>query len=177
MDWLRSVTGCVQPVHPIIADCCWILRRCHWGELAHYTQADKNRLGVRGGKEEVRYNKDERKRPTFFSQNVFTGLFHVNEFSFTPATALPPIYATVFWKPRGRKHFTAFFTGEAERGTHCTDRRKEEREIYWNIMCWKSHRSTTSSLWGAEPQATSEGLLARTLNRCFWYILSMTIWP
>lgn len=33
----HTVTGCVQPVCPIMTDCCWSLRRRHWGELAHYS--------------------------------------------------------------------------------------------------------------------------------------------
>lgn len=77
---------------------------------------------MKEGREEVRYREDESKRPTqgfFFSSslNIFIGFFHLNDFSFILAIALPPRCNCILKTQRKNTYFTEFFTWQTERGT------------------------------------------------------------
>lgn len=69
---------------PVITVCCESLQMSHWGELEHHLKEDKNNLRV---KERRKWATERLKRGdlvrAFFSLNVFIGIFHLNDFTFS----------------------------------------------------------------------------------------------
>lgn len=145
----HTVTGCVQPVCPVMTDCCWSLRRRHRGELAHHNTRQIEIARERGEAEgEVRYitrmkGRDLLKASFSLRMYLLDSFTWMISVLFCPSLFL--LYATVYWKTQEEKkkkkntHFTAFFTEQTEREgtqkeTDCTDRRKRGKEIYCSML-------------------------------------------
>lgn len=117
------------------------LHRFHWGELVHYTQVDK--ITCERGKAERKWDTERMKGRDILK---FIGPFHLNDFSFILTISL---YMQLYWEKN--TFYYIFHWGDSksdtegirQRETDCTDKRNREKEIYCNIICWKSQRGTT----------------------------------
>lgn len=154
----HTVTGCVQPVCPVMTDCCWSLRRRHRGELAHHNTRQIEIARERGEAEgEVRYitrmkGRDLLKASFSLRMYLLDSFTWMISVLFCPSLFL--LYATVYWKTQEEKkkkkhtfllHFS--LSRQRERGR----RRRQiaptgEREgRKFIVACWKSHCSTKVS--------------------------------
>lgn len=145
----HTVTGCVQPVCPVMTDCCWSLRRRHRGELAHHNTRQIEIARERGEAEgEVRYitrmkGRDLLKASFSLRMYLLDSFTWMISVLFCPSLFL--LYATVYWKTQEEKkkkntHILLHFSlsRQREKGTQketdCTDRRKRGKEIYCSML-------------------------------------------
>ncbi len=66
---------------------------------------------------------------------------------------------------------------EGHRGRQIVLTGERERRKFIVALCVENHTVVPQCLKCAEPQVTSEELLAKTINYCFGYILSSAILP
>lgn len=116
------------------AGCCRNLQRGHWGELAHYIQADQNHMGVKGSREKVIYSTAKMK-----GRDLLKSIFQSECVYWTLSLWIIPSILAIALLPgcnsilKGKeKHIfdCKFLRGDqrgASRETDCIDR-KERRE-------------------------------------------------